>query len=165
MVRDHGQAERAWHALHVRLAVGSEPEHRLDQRLELQRGADLCAEAQRLFAGVPELVRRAVIDQRDLARTELKLLASALHAEPSFSKTSRSPVMGLTIVSPARIMVGAFLSSGVERKSRPPPSALRRRGGRLPIRHEADFHVVRADERERRRVLLWTKCCTLFTLV
>ena len=59
---DGGHAHRVRHALAVRLAVGGEPEHRLDQRLELQRRADDTVEHDRLVAVVPERVSRAGLD-------------------------------------------------------------------------------------------------------
>jgi hypothetical protein len=67
--RDHGEPERVRHALAVGLAVGRQAEHRLDQRLELERRADLAEEAGVGLAGVPEAVRRARLDGHELART------------------------------------------------------------------------------------------------
>jgi hypothetical protein len=55
---DDGQPQRVRHALPVRLAVGREAEHRLDQPLELERRPDLADEVRLVVAGVPELVRR-----------------------------------------------------------------------------------------------------------
>jgi hypothetical protein len=67
-VGDHCETKRVGHALAVRPAVVGEPEHRLDQRLELQRRADLGPEARVGLARVPELVRRTGIDAERLTR-------------------------------------------------------------------------------------------------
>ena len=56
-LRDHGEPQRVRHALPVRLAVGGEREHRLEQLLELESGADDADEVELVVAGVPELVR------------------------------------------------------------------------------------------------------------
>jgi hypothetical protein len=58
-VRDHREPERARQSAPARLALGREREHRLDQRLELERRTDLAEEPRLLVAGVPEPVRRA----------------------------------------------------------------------------------------------------------
>ena len=80
-LRDDGQPERVRHPLAIRLPVGGEPEHRLDQRLELERRADLGAEARGALARVPELVRRARLDHEGLADAGDVPLASDLEAE------------------------------------------------------------------------------------
>jgi hypothetical protein len=80
-LRDHGQPERIRHALAVRLAVGGEREHRLEQRLELERRPHLADKPDRLVARVPELVRRARLDNGDLAGPEGQLLPADLQAE------------------------------------------------------------------------------------
>ena len=84
------------HALPVRLAVGGEREHRLEQRLELQRRPDLADEPDRLVAGVPELVRRSGLDDRDLAGPERQLLAADLQrrACPRRRRSARSATGG-----------------------------------------------------------------------
>ena len=46
---------------------------------------------------VPELVRQAGIDQRHLARAELELLASALHAEPTFEDREDLRLVGVNV--------------------------------------------------------------------
>src|SRR5437763_4749786 len=80
-VRDHGEAQQVGHALPVRLAVGGEREHRLEQRLELQRRADLADEPDRLIARVPETVRGAGLERYELARAEGLLLPAGLQPE------------------------------------------------------------------------------------
>src|SRR3954452_225945 len=84
MVRDPREPQRPGHALPVRLAVGGEPEHRLD---------DATAPPGSTY------VSKSVY-------------APSVSREVS-SNTSRSPVTGLTIESPARIICVSFLSSGV----------------------------------------------------
>ena len=80
-LRDHREVQRVRHPLAVRLAVGGEREHRLDQRLELQRGPDLADEVRDLVAGVPELVRRAGGHGEALAGAGDELLAADLEAD------------------------------------------------------------------------------------
>ena len=82
-LRDHGEPKRIRHSLPVRLAVGSEREHRLEQRLELERRPHFADEADRLLACVPEAVRGAGLDGGDLAGPEQELLAAGLQAERS----------------------------------------------------------------------------------
>ena len=67
-VRDHREAQQVRHPLAVRLAVGREGEHRLEQRLELQRRPHLAHEVRDVVAGVPELVRRSRRHDEPLAR-------------------------------------------------------------------------------------------------
>src|SRR6185437_12886958 len=62
------------HPLAIRAAVRCEVEHRLDQRLELQRGPDLTDEVRDLVAGIPELVRRARGHRKALAGSGDELL-------------------------------------------------------------------------------------------
>src|SRR4029450_1374154 len=57
-LRDHGELKRVRQALAVRLSVGCEPEHRLDQLPHLQRRTPLADEVSLVRARVPELVRR-----------------------------------------------------------------------------------------------------------
>jgi hypothetical protein len=143
-LRDHREPQRVRHALAVRLAVGREREHRLDQRLELERRPDLADERDRFVACVPEAVRRAGRDREELARPERVLSRPAFSpsvpdliakrslwdgctcaaatqpsgwttvsittASPSVSaevarKVMRSPVTGLWMVSPVRIIL------------------------------------------------------------
>src|SRR5207245_1070487 len=79
--RDRGEPERARQPLAVRLAVDGEREHRLEQRLELQRGPHLADEANLVLAGVPEAVRHPRLDRRDLAGAERQLLSADLQPE------------------------------------------------------------------------------------
>ncbi len=81
--RDHCEPERVGHPLAVRLALGREAEHRLDERLELERGAYLADEAGLAVAGVPEAVRRAGLDRKDVARLRHDLLVADPEAEPA----------------------------------------------------------------------------------
>ena len=92
--RDHGQPERIGHALAVRLAVCGEREHRLDQRLELERGAHLAEEARVGVAGVPEAMRRARLDRHDLAGPGDDLLAPAFKPTWPSSTSKRSLWLG-----------------------------------------------------------------------
>ena len=66
-VGDDGEADRVRHAPRVRLAVGGEGEHRLEEPLELERRADLAAEAGPCVAGVAEAVHGARLDGDDLS--------------------------------------------------------------------------------------------------
>ena len=81
--RNHGQPQRVRHAFPVRLAVGREREHRLEEGLELKRRADFADEADMFLACIPETMRRSGLDHGDLARPERHLLASHLEAELS----------------------------------------------------------------------------------
>ena len=80
-VRDHGEPQRVRHALPVRLAVGGEGEHRLEQRLELEGRAHLADEVGLFLAGVPELVRRAGRDGQPLAGAGDELLPADPEAD------------------------------------------------------------------------------------
>jgi len=79
--RDHGQAQRVRHALLVRLAVGRKREHRLEQRLELERGPNLAHEVRDAVARVPEPVRGAGRHGDALAGAGNALLAADLEAD------------------------------------------------------------------------------------
>jgi hypothetical protein len=80
-LRDHGEPERVRHPLAVGPAVGGEVEHRLDQRLEGERGAHLADEARLDVAVVPEAMDDTRLDDDDLARPGLQPLAADLHAD------------------------------------------------------------------------------------
>src|ERR1700745_316724 len=69
------------HALAIRLAVGGEREHRLEQGLELQRGAHLADEVGFLLSRVPHLVRRARGNREPLPGAGDELLAADLEAD------------------------------------------------------------------------------------
>src|SRR5436190_1754641 len=80
-VGDHGEAQRVGHALPVRLAVGGEGEHRLEQRLELEGGPHLADERRLVVAGVPELVRRPRRNRQAPAGARDELLAADLETD------------------------------------------------------------------------------------
>ena len=80
-LRDHGEPKRVRHALAIGLAVGGEPVHRLDQRLELQRRTDLADEVRGLVACVPEPVRRLRRHRQPGAGACDELLAADLEAD------------------------------------------------------------------------------------
>jgi hypothetical protein len=80
-LRDHGETERVRHPVAVRLAISGEVEHRLDQRLERERGPHLADEAGLDVAAVPEAVRGARLDDDHVARTRHEPLAPDLHAD------------------------------------------------------------------------------------
>jgi hypothetical protein len=80
-VCDHGEAQQVRHALAVRLAVGGQGEHRLEQRLELQCGADLADELCDVVTGVPEPVRCAGRDGQTVSRSRDELLAPDAEAD------------------------------------------------------------------------------------
>jgi hypothetical protein len=73
---DHSEPERVRHSFPVRPAFRCEGEHRLDQRLELERRAYLAEEACLALAGVPEAVRRAGRDRCNVAGLRHHLLIS-----------------------------------------------------------------------------------------
>src|SRR6187551_3576037 len=75
LVRDDGHAHRVRHALLVRLAVGGEGEHRLEEGLELEGGADLRREACLVGADVLEAVDCAGLDSDGVALVGHDLLA------------------------------------------------------------------------------------------
>ena len=83
---DRGHAHGVRHALAIRLAVAGEAEHRLDQRLELQRGADYAVEHDGLVAVVPELVGGAGLDDGALAALELDALATDAQVERALDR-------------------------------------------------------------------------------
>jgi hypothetical protein len=79
--RDHREPQRVRHSLPIRLSFLCELEHRLDQRLELERGRDLAEEANLVLAGVPEPVRRTRLDRDHCARPRDQLALSRPQAE------------------------------------------------------------------------------------
>src|SRR5215218_3122001 len=83
-VRDDGQAQGVWHPLPVRLALGGEGEHRLDELFELQRRTHLARETGFLLARVPETVGGPRRDGEPLSGTRDELL-------PSEPKAYRTP--------------------------------------------------------------------------
>jgi hypothetical protein len=76
LAHDHGEPERIRQAAAVRPAVGGEREHRLDECLEAERGADLGDEAQLAVGRVAEPVQRAGLDHHDVAGPGDDLLAA-----------------------------------------------------------------------------------------
>src|SRR5213592_1387966 len=80
---DYGEPQRIRHAFPIRPAGLGEREHRLEQRLELERRPYLADEAHLVVAGVPETMWRARFDNGDLAAAEHELFLAALEAERS----------------------------------------------------------------------------------
>ena len=80
-VRDHSETQRVGHALAVRLAVGREGEHRLDELLELQRGPNLAHEVGLVAARVPELVGSPGRNGHSVSRPGRVLLATEAEAD------------------------------------------------------------------------------------
>ena len=97
-VRDHRELQRVRHPLAVRPAVGREREHRLDQRLELQRRPDLAHEVRLLVTRVPELVRRP--------RRNREPLAGAGHQLPAADTEADAAPEHLEALLLARVHVG-----------------------------------------------------------
>ena len=80
-VGDHGEPERVGQPSPVRLALGGEREHRLDQRLERERGPHLAEEAGVALARVPEPVRGSGRNDGDVARLGEELLRADTEAD------------------------------------------------------------------------------------
>ena len=80
-IGDHREPERVRHSLAVRLAVGGQREHRLEQRLELEGGPHLADEVRLLVTCVPEPVRRPGRHRQPPARARDELLPPDLEAD------------------------------------------------------------------------------------
>ena len=94
---DRSHAHGVGHALAVRLAVAGEAEHRLDQRLELQGGADDAVEHDGLVAGVPELVGGAGLDDGTLAALEPDALATDPQLEGALDRGEGLGLAGMHV--------------------------------------------------------------------
>ena len=83
--------------LRLVLPSGSEREHRLDQRLELERRAHLADEPRPALAGVPEAMRRAGRHGQDLARAGDQLPVADPEAEAAFEHLEALALIGVHV--------------------------------------------------------------------
>jgi hypothetical protein len=80
-LRDHGEPEQVRHALPIRLAVCGQREHRLQQRLELERRPHFADEAHLAVARVPEAMRSSGLDDEHLVALERQLVSADLEPQ------------------------------------------------------------------------------------
>src|SRR5918911_4115612 len=95
--RDHGEPERVRQSPAVRLALAGEREHRLDHRLEPERGPHLAEEPGLGLAGVPEAVRRPWLDGRDPSGARDDLLIADSQADRAFEHLEAFGLVGVDV--------------------------------------------------------------------